>query len=56
MAIWEYDDRQSYEQIQAAVSRDPDSQRAQEYRRAHLAELFTSMEELFMTRRSELSP
>jgi NIPSNAP len=48
VAIWEYDDRESYEQIQAAVSRDPDSRRAQEYRRAHLPELFTSMEELFM--------
>jgi hypothetical protein len=49
VAIWEYDDRGSYEQIQAAVSRDPDSQRAQEYLRAHLPDLFTSMEELFMT-------
>jgi hypothetical protein len=49
IAVWEYDDRGSYEQIEAAVRADPDSRRAQEYRRTSLPELFTSMEETFMT-------
>jgi len=33
VAIWEYDDRAGYERIEAAVRADPDSRRAQEYRR-----------------------
>jgi hypothetical protein len=38
-----------FERIEAAVRADPDSRRAQEYRRTGLPELFTSMEETFMT-------
>ena len=49
IAVWEYDDRGSYERIEAAVRADPDSRRAREYRRTVLPELFTSMEETFMT-------
>ena len=49
IAVWEYDDRESYERIEAAVRTDPDSWRAQEHRRTGLPELFTSMEETFMT-------
>jgi hypothetical protein len=49
IAVWEYDDRGTYERIEAAVRADPDSRRAQEYRRTALPELFTSMEETFMT-------
>jgi hypothetical protein len=49
VAVWEYDNRQSCERIEAAVRADPDSRRAQEHRRTHLPELFTSMEETFMT-------
>ena len=49
VAVWEYDDRESFEWIDAAVRADPDSQRAQEYRRTALPELFTSMEETFTT-------
>ena len=43
VAVWEYDDRESYERIQAAVRADPDAQRAQNYRRTSLPELVTSM-------------
>jgi len=49
VAVWEYGDRESYERIEAAVRSDPDSWRAQEYRRTGLPELLTSMEETFMT-------
>src|ERR1700760_2809718 len=49
VAIWEYDDRSSYERIQADVRHDPDSRSAQEYRRTQLPPLFTSLEESFMT-------
>ena len=49
VAVWEYDDRESYDRIEAAVRADPDSWRAQERRRTDLPELFTSMEETFMT-------
>jgi hypothetical protein len=48
VAIWEYDDRASYERIEAAVRADPQSRRAQE-RRAQLPPLITSQEEVFMT-------
>jgi hypothetical protein len=48
VAIWEYDDRASYERIEAAVRADPQSRRAQE-RRAALPALITSQEEVFMT-------
>ncbi len=48
VAIWEYDDRQAYERIEAAVRSDPDSLRAQEHR-ATLPPLITAQEESFMT-------
>jgi hypothetical protein len=48
VAIWEYNDAAAYEQIQAAVRADPDSERAQD-RRAHLPPLITATEEVFMT-------
>ena len=48
VAVWEYDDRQAYERIEAAVRADPDSRRAQE-RRAGLPPLIASQEEVFMT-------
>jgi hypothetical protein len=47
VAIWEYDDRPAYEQIDAAVRADPATQRAHE-QRARLPELFTAKEETFM--------
>lgn len=47
VAVWEYDDRASYERIEAAVRADPQSIRAQE-RRAELPPLTTSQEEVFM--------
>ena len=49
IAIWEYDDREAYERINAAVVADPASKMAQQYR-ATLGPLFTEREELFMTR------
>ncbi len=49
VAVWEYDDRESFKRIDAAVRADPDSRRAQEYRRTALPDLFTSMDETFMT-------
>jgi len=48
IAVWEYDDRASYERIEAAVRQDPDSARAQEHR-ASLPPLTTHREELFMS-------
>ena len=48
VAVWEYDDRQAYERIDAAVRADPDSQRAQK-RRACLPVLFTAKDETFMS-------
>src|SRR5580700_5465600 len=48
VAIWEYDDRTSYERIEAAVRADPDSRQAQEHR-AGLPQLMTATEEVFMT-------
>ncbi|HXW43673.1 MAG TPA: NIPSNAP family protein [Streptosporangiaceae bacterium] len=48
VAVWEYDDRQAYERIEAAVRADPDSDRAREHR-AGLPPLITATEEVFMT-------
>jgi hypothetical protein len=48
VAVWEYEDRAAYERIERAVSQDPDSVAAQEYRKT-LGALFTSREEVFMT-------
>ena len=47
VAVWEYDSRERYEQIQAAVRADPDSAKAQETRKA-LPTLYRSMQETFM--------
>jgi len=33
VAVWEYDDRESYERVQAAVVADPATRQAQEVRR-----------------------
>ncbi len=48
VALWAYDDLEQYEAIQANVRADPDSVKAQEYRRAELNPLFTETEEAFM--------
>lgn len=48
IAVWEYDDRQAYERINAAVRADPATQRARE-QRARLPTLFTANEETFMS-------
>ena len=48
VAVWEYDDRSSYERIAAAVRSDPDSLKAQQHR-AELPPLITAKEESFMT-------
>jgi hypothetical protein len=47
IAVWEYDDREAYERINAAVVADPASKMAQQYRAA-IGPLFTEREELFM--------
>jgi len=47
VAIWEYDDRASYERIEAAVHQDPDSRRAQQHR-ATLPPIINAQEETFM--------
>ena len=47
IAIWEYDSRDAYERINAAVASDPASRRAQEFR-ATIPPLFTEREEVFM--------
>ena len=49
VAIWEYDDREAYERINAAVEADPASDVAQLHR-ATLGPLFTEREEVFMSR------
>jgi hypothetical protein len=49
VAVWEYDDRDAYERIDAAVAADPASRAAQQYR-ATLGPLFTEREEIFMRR------
>jgi NIPSNAP protein len=48
VAVWEYDDRQAYERIEAAVRADPATQRARA-QRARLPALFTATEETFMS-------
>jgi NIPSNAP len=48
VAIWEYNDAAAYEQIQAAVRADPDSEVAREHR-ANLPSLITATEEVFMS-------
>ena len=52
VAVWEYDSREAYERVEAAVRADPDSARAQQYR-ATLPELFTSRDEVFMHSRPD---
>ena len=47
-ALWVYDSIEQYESIQAKVRVDPDSVKAQEFRRAELNPLFTETEEVFM--------
>lgn len=47
VAVWEYEDRAAYEQIDAAVRADPDSGRAQRHR-AQLPPLITAQQETFM--------
>jgi NIPSNAP len=48
VAIWEYNDAAAYEQIQAAVRADPDSEVARQHR-ANLPSLITATEEVFMS-------
>jgi NIPSNAP protein len=48
VAVWEYDDREACERIEAAVRADPATQRARE-QRARLPTLFTAKEETFMS-------
>jgi NIPSNAP len=47
VAVWEYDDRASYERIEAAVRADPQSVRAQQHR-AELPPMIKSQEQVFM--------
>lgn len=47
VAVWEYDDREAYERVQAAVVADPATRQAQEARQG-LPELFTRKDEVFM--------
>jgi len=47
VAVWEYDDREAYERVQAAVAADPATRRAQDVRRG-LPALFTEKDEVFM--------
>ena len=50
VALWEYDDLQSYHDIQSLVRADPDSIHAQSVREQQSGELFyESSEEIFMT-------
>jgi hypothetical protein len=48
VAVWEYDDRAAHDRIDSAVRADPDTRAALQLRRT-LPELFTSVEEVFMT-------
>lgn len=48
VALWEYDSREAYERIRAAVDSDADSDTAKEVRKS-LPPLFSEMEEVFMT-------
>ncbi|WP_067901135.1 NIPSNAP family protein [Nocardia vaccinii] len=47
VAVWEYDDRESYEHIQAQVAADPATRWAEELRR-ELPPFFTQRDEAFM--------
>ncbi|RDI69039.1 NIPSNAP family protein [Nocardia pseudobrasiliensis] len=47
VAVWEYDDRDTYERIQRDVRADPDCHRAQAHRQT-LPTLFTTRDEVFM--------
>ncbi|WP_280396358.1 NIPSNAP family protein [Nocardia brasiliensis] len=47
VAVWEYDNREAYERVQAAVIADPATKWAQEYRR-QLPALFSEKDEIFM--------
>jgi hypothetical protein len=47
IAVWQYDDRDAYERIDAAVRADPDSTRARQHR-ARLPPLITGQQETFM--------
>ena len=53
VAVWEYDDRGSYERIEAAVRADPASHDAQTHR-ASLGTLYGERDEIFM--RSTVGP
>lgn len=55
IAVWEYDDRAVYEQIDAAVRFDPDSSIAAQ-RRAELPPLSKATDEVFMTSTVNLPP
>lgn len=48
VALWVYDSIEQYQSIQAKVRVDPDSIKAQEFRRSKLNPLFTETEEAFM--------
>lgn len=48
VALWEYDDREAYERVQAAVDADADTELAKKARKS-LPPLFSEMEEVFMT-------
>jgi hypothetical protein len=48
VAVWEYDDRQAYERIQAAVRADPATLQAQQVRRG-LPALIVATDETFMS-------
>lgn len=47
VAVWEYDDHESYERIQELVRNDPDSIKAQRYRKS-LPPFAEEQEEVFM--------
>ncbi|MHA3024323.1 NIPSNAP family protein [Mycobacterium sp. BMJ-28] len=47
VAVWEYDDRESYKRVQSAVVADPATRRAQKVRQG-LPVLFTEKDEVFM--------
>jgi hypothetical protein len=49
VAVWEYDNREEYDRIDAAVRADPDTKLALVYRDTHIGSLFTNREEVFMT-------
>jgi NIPSNAP len=55
VAVWEYDDRDAYERIEAAVHADPDSARARQ-RRSELPPLIMGQQETFMTATVRTAP